>query len=157
MCCHFSLSGQYFIFSLLLTFDEHVKCNDSDQEMTKLMSKPCYDTNGGDKTDDVLWCNGQSDCCHSWNLTSYLSNQDKILMKLNMVFIGFHQHPENSNNSWAMATETCDLEIITYFVSKTKSARYLNVSSQRLIGGYVSLRENKTTTKLLVLRFGVRV
>lgn len=51
VCCHFSMSGLYFIFSLLLTFDEHVKCNDSDQEMTKLMSKPCQGINGNDKID----------------------------------------------------------------------------------------------------------
>lgn len=38
VCCHFSMPRQYFIYPLLLTFDEHVKCNDSDPEMTKLVS-----------------------------------------------------------------------------------------------------------------------
>lgn len=81
VCCHIAMSRQYFIFSLLLTFDEHVKCNDSDQEMTKLVSKPCHDTNGDNKTDDTLWCNGQSDCFHNCNMTCFLRNQQQILMK----------------------------------------------------------------------------
>lgn len=58
VCCHFSVSRQYFIFPLLLTFDEHVKCNDSDPEMTKLVSKPCHDTNGDNKTDGNVLCSG---------------------------------------------------------------------------------------------------
>lgn len=54
VCCHCATSGPYFIFALLLSFDEHVKCNESDQEMTELMSKPSQGINTNNKTDDIL-------------------------------------------------------------------------------------------------------
>lgn len=53
VCCHLSMSRQYIIFSLPLTIDKHVICNDSDQELTKLVSKPFHDTSGYDETDDA--------------------------------------------------------------------------------------------------------
>lgn len=48
--CH---AGPYFIFALLLSFDEHVKCNESHREMTELMSKPRQGISANNETDDI--------------------------------------------------------------------------------------------------------
>lgn len=52
VCCHDTMPWPCFMFALLLTFDEHVKCIESDQEMTEPMSKPLQGISAFDKMDD---------------------------------------------------------------------------------------------------------